>query len=129
MVALARRAPGHVAQLRQVDGLQEAIIRKRGQRLIDVLAEAGGTENKNVIWPPPARGIERDWVAEMAARVEQVADDLGISPQIILSSRDLEAIVKAAKNETPLPSELAGWRFDVLVDELLTSLKKRFASA
>lgn len=129
MVALARLAPGHVAQLRQVDGLQEAIIRKRGQRLIDVLAEAGGTESKNVIWSPPARGIERDWVAEMAARVEQVADDLGISPQIILSSRDLEAIVKAAKNETPLPSELAGWRFDVLVDELLTSLKKRFASA
>ena len=129
MVALAKRAPDHIAQLKQIDGLQDAIIRKRGQRLIDVLAEAGGGENKSVIWSAPARGVERDWVTEMAARVEVVADKIGVAPQIILSSRDLEAIVQSAKTKTPLPSELMGWRLDVLVGELLTSLEKRIANA
>ena len=40
MVALARRAPAHIAQLKQIEGLPEAIIRKRGQRLIELLADA-----------------------------------------------------------------------------------------
>ena len=35
MVALSRRAPDHIAQLKQIEGLPEAIIRKRGQRLIE----------------------------------------------------------------------------------------------
>lgn len=129
MVALARRAPDHIAQLKQIDGLGEAIIRKRGQRLIDVLAEARATDNDSVIWPAPARGIERDWVAEMAKRVEDVAEKLGLAPQILLSSRDFEAIIQTAKNEAPLPGELSGWRFDVLVRELLTLLEKRIANA
>ena len=129
MVALAKRAPDHIAQLKQIDGLPEAVIRKRGQRLIEVLAKASSSENNRIIWPAPARGIERDWVAEMASRVEQVAEKLGIAPQILLSSRDYEAILQTAKNKASLPSELAGWRYNILVGELLGSLEKRIAGA
>ena len=129
MVSLARRAPDHIAQLKHIEGLPEAIIRKRGQRLIEVLAEARSSENNRVLWPAPARGVERDWVAEMASRVEAVAEKLGLAPQILLSSRDYEAIVQTAKNIAPLPSELAGWRYDILVRELLASLEKRIAGA
>ena len=129
MMALARRAPDHIAQLRQIDGLPEAIIRKRGQRLIDLLAEARSNENDRVIWPAPARGVERDWVAEMASHVEEVAEKLGVAPQVLLSSRDYEAILQTAKNKAPLPSELVGWRYDLLVGELLASLEKRIAGA
>ena len=65
----------------------------------------------------------------MASRVEAVAEKLGLAPQILLSSRDYEAILQTAKNNVPLPSELAGWRYDILVGELLTSLEKRIAGA
>lgn len=129
MVALSRRAPDHIAQLKQIEGLPEAIIRKRGQRLIELLAEARRSENNRVLWPAPARGVERDWVAEMASRVEAVAEKLGLAPQILLSSRDYEAILQTAKNKVPLPSELAGWRYEILVGELLASLEKRIAGA
>lgn len=129
MVALARRAPDHIAQLKQIEGLQEAIIRKRGHRLIEVIAESKDQGNTSVIWPAPARGVERDWLAEMASEVEKVAETLGMAPQILLSSRDLEAIVKTAKNKAPLPSELKGWRFEILVGELLGSLEKRVAGS
>ena len=50
MVALATRTPAHIAQLKQIDGLPEAIIRKSGQRLIDVLAGAREVQNESVIW-------------------------------------------------------------------------------
>ena len=129
MVALARRAPAHVAQLKQIEGLPEAIIRKRGHRLIEVLASARETRNEIVIWPAPARGVERDWVAKMASRVEEAAKKLGVAPQILLSSRDYEAMVQTAKNKAPLPSELTGWRYDILVGELLASLEKRISGA
>ncbi len=129
MVALAKRAPDHIAQLKQIEGLPEAIIRKRGQRLIEVLVRAKEAENKSVIWPAPARGVERDWVADMASRVEAVAENLGVAPQILASSRDYEAIVQTVKNKVPLPSELAGWRSDIVVAELLASLEKRIAGS
>ena len=34
-------------------------------------------------------------------------EKLGLAPQILLSSRDYEAILQTAKNKVPLPSELA----------------------
>ena len=129
MVALARRAPDHIAQLKHIEGLPEAIIRKRGQRLIDVLTEARSSEKSRVLWPAPARGVERDWVTEMTSRVEAVAEKLGIAPQMLLSSRDYEAIVQTVKNNVPLPSELAGWRYNILVGDLLASLEKRIAGS
>ena len=68
-------------------------------------------------------------MSEMASRVEEVAEKLGAAPQILLSSRDYEAIVQTAKNKALLPSELAGWRYDILVGELLATLEKRIAGA
>ena len=119
----------YTTQLKQIEGLPEAIIRKRGQRLIEVLVRAKEAENKSVIWPAPARGVERDWVADMASRVEAVAENLGVAPQILASSRDYEAIVQTVKNNVPLPSELAGWRSDIVVADLLASLEKRIAGS
>ena len=127
MVSMAKRAPDHISQLKNIDGFHESIIRKRGQRLIEVIAEASGSEVSNVIWAPPVRGVEREWLEDMTKRVDEIAGDLNLAPQILLSSRDLEAIIQSAKKQTPLPAELSGWRLSIVVSELLSSLEKRFA--
>lgn len=124
MVSLARRAPSHISQLKNIEGLQEAVIRKRGEKLIDIIADASHTRAVDVIWPAPARGVERDWVAGMTARVQEVAEALDIAPQLLLAARDFEAVLQTAKFSYPLPVELAGWRYDVVVNELLASLSK-----
>ena len=65
----------------------------------------------------------------ISSRVEAVAENLGVAPQILASSRDYEAIVQTVKNNVPLPSELTGWRSDIVVGELLASLEKRIAGS
>lgn len=129
MVSLARRAPDHIAQLKQIEGLQEAVIRKRGERLMEVIVSATSAVTNNVVWPAPARGVERGWVTEMAARTQEVAEKLQVAPQILLSARDFEAIFLAAKHNTPLPAELSGWRYELIVSDLLVSLNHRMAES
>lgn len=124
MVSLARQAPDHISQLKTIDGLQEAVIRKRGEKLIAITSDASHTGATAVIWPAPARGIERDWVAGMSTRVQEVADALEIAPQLLLAARDFESVLQTAKHAQPLPAELSGWRYDVVVSELLASLSQ-----
>lgn len=129
LVSLARRAPDHIAQLKQIEGLQEAVIRKRGERMIEVILSVTGAETNNVIWPAPARGVERGWVTDMATRTQEVAETLQVAPQILLSSRDFEAIFLAAKHKTPLPAELSGWRYELIVSDLLVTLNHRITES
>jgi ribonuclease D len=122
MVALARRAPDHASQLKQIEGLQEAVIRKRGEKLISIILESLSGSTTEVIWPAPARGIERDWIATMTERVQALAEVMGVAPQLLLSTRDFESLIQVKKATSPLPKELSGWRYEIIVAELLKSL-------
>jgi hypothetical protein len=40
----------------------------------------------------------------------------------LLSTRDFESLIQVKKATSPLPKELSGWRYEIIVAELLKSL-------
>lgn len=55
---------------------------------------------------------------QMKDIAEKTAEALGMPTERLASRKLLERYAKAKLNDTPIPKELSGWRFDVLVKEL-----------
>ena len=58
----------------------------------------------------------------MTELVQALAEVLGVAPQLLLSTRDFETLIQVKKATSPLPKELSGWRYEIIVAELLESL-------
>ena len=58
----------------------------------------------------------------MTERVQALAEVMGVAPQLLLSTRDFESLIQVKKATSPLPKELSGWRYEIIVAELLKSL-------
>jgi ribonuclease D len=119
--ALATLAPRSAADLENVRSLPPAVIRKRGEELFTLITEA--------LESPGTTGIEtagRRPTPEENARVTRlqqiVRDDaaaLGVSPEVIATRRDVEALVFPDRGES---AALRGWRRGVIGEKLLAAL-------
>lgn len=118
LYALATRAPATVTDLEQIPALPPALVRKRGQELITLIASAhqgaDGTDTLQVA-PRPTPG-ETTRVARLQQLVRDKAVEMGISPEVLATRRDVEALVFPERGESAL---LRGWRRGVIGQRLL----------
>ena len=129
IVDIARRAPTDRDQLRQIRGLHEGILRRRGRAIVEAVAE--GLEAEPVPRPPrrqPAtEGSDAALIVVCESLVRARASEAGLAYELLASRADLQAVINAFREETTDPDvrTLEGWRRELVGDELLELLRGR----
>ena len=123
MVSLAKRQPSHMAQLSTVDGLHDAIIRKRGKRILEVIAdESDDLSELPAGWQAPLRSDQKDWASTLGEAVATTAVTLGVAPEFLFAGKDVERLIQATLASQEVPEDLMGWRDAVLTQHLVALL-------
>ncbi len=136
LVELARRAPTTRAQLEHVRGLHPGELKKSGDQLLQVIADALAAPDEAL--PPadrrPAGPDPGPAVDLMRAYVAQRAVEAGIAPETLATTRDLERLARAhLRGEAPGLDDdedegeghdvLRGWRGALVGKDLLRLLE------
>jgi ribonuclease D len=69
----------------------------------------------------PLTASQNTTLKSLKAEVRQVAEDLGLPPELLVRKRDYEALIRSAP-QYYLPESLSDWRQDVIGDRLLQKL-------
>ena len=114
---IAERRPQTQAQLEALGALPPKFLNKRGEAILELLAASAGQAP-----PQPAEEAvldesQKTRLRQLKERVQAVADRLQVSPGLLASRNDLEAVTRyGADAQTPA---LSGWRREVIGEELL----------
>ncbi len=117
LYALATLAPQTMEQLEQVRALPPALVRKRGEELLALIAAAQESADESLVELAARRPAteETALVARLQQRVRDEAAALGLSPEVLATRRDVEALVFKDRGESAL---LRGWRRTVIGEQL-----------
>jgi ribonuclease D len=118
--AVATMAPRNVADLEAIRSVPPAVSRKRGEELLALISaavETAGTTGieSNGRRPTPQ---ENALVSKLQQVVREEAAALGVSPEILATRRDVEALVFEDRGESAV---LRGWRRAVIGEKLLAA--------
>lgn len=126
LVEIAKRRPQNVDRLRQIRGLNEATLHRRGKQIVEAVVR--GREQP----PIPVEGVkptqpdaeDAPLIALGEALVRTRAMESELAYELIAARADLQKIVTAVRNGEPEPAvrTLEGWRREVVGDELLELL-------
>jgi len=127
LTTIAARPVESVDELRQVRGLSSGTVDRHGKALLAAIKE--GVTCPKEKWPsqPPRNrrhAPPSGLIALLRASVQAVADREEIAPEVIASSRDIEALVEAATsrgktNDTGENRLLHGWRHRLTGETML----------
>jgi ribonuclease D len=129
LVEIAKRRPQSVDRLRQIRGLNDATLHRRGKSIVDAVAR--GRERE----PIPVEGIrptqpdaeDAPLIALGEALVRTRAMESELAYELIAARADLQKIVTSVREGAAPPEvrTLQGWRREVVGDELLELLAGR----
>jgi ribonuclease D len=113
------RVPRSKAELAAIPGMQAGVVRNCGDELLAMVEAAGIPQPAPPLprreRPDPALAL---LVKKLAAVNQHVAAELGVSPEVLATRRDLEQL---ARGEIP-ESLASGWRRDVIGAPLRAAL-------
>jgi ribonuclease D len=121
LYGLATLMPASTGDLEQVRALPPATVRKRGDELLELVRTARESARDQPPSPVPQRPTpeQTQRVARLQQRVKDVANGLGMSPEVLATRRDVEGMVLGSPEHSPL---LRGWRREVIGQQLLELL-------
>jgi ribonuclease D len=127
LTTISARPVETIEELRQVRGLSSGTVDRHGKAMLAAIQE--GLACPKDRWPEQPPRLRRHappsgLIALLRASVQAVADREEIAPEVIASSRDIEALVDAAtsKGRTPPDADnrlLHGWRHRLTGDTML----------
>lgn len=131
LIEIAKRRPKDLDRLRQIRGLHEGVVRRRGRAILDEVARGrelppipveGGR-------PLPAHPGDAALIVLAEALVRARAEPAEVAYELLAARADLQRIVTAVRLglEEPDVRTLQGWRREVVGDELLELLRGRRA--
>ena len=119
---LAQRAPQTIDDLRTLPEMPPAVVRKQGERLIE-LVRAVLDLPESSLPPPMARPLDaaqRGSLKMLKQAAVELAASWGIEAAAILPARDYELMVRMGCGEAPeTPDRWNGWRQQLVVEPLL----------
>jgi ribonuclease D len=124
---LSERAPQSIDDLRSISEMPPSVVRKQGERLIELVREV--LEMPESELPPPlARPLnaaQRDSLKKLKKAAGGMAADWGIESAAILPAKDYELLVRLGGGETvETPDRWNGWRRELVIEPLLRLLDK-----
>ncbi|WP_028240753.1 ribonuclease D [Stutzerimonas azotifigens] len=125
---LARYQPKDLTALAKIDDMHPRTIRQDGQQILDLIAAAAASAPET--WPPRVPEplpLDASGMLKKLRRVGQgEAERLGITPELMLRKRVLEALLKTGYPQGPyqLPDSLRGWRRERMGAALLQALEQ-----
>lgn len=129
LVEIAKRRPKDLDRLRQIRGVNEATLHRRGRSLLDAVQRGRSREPIPVTGERPSQPDAQDapLIALSEALVRTRAASEGLAYELLASRADLQRIVTAVREEQPDPDvrTLGGWRRQVVGEELLELLAGR----
>jgi ribonuclease D len=118
LMELASKLPVTSAELARIDGLPAGFVRRSGETVMQLIAEAIADDSDYS--PPPAPDdVQKGLLKAMQKRVARRADELGIAAETIAARKDLSALISSPDAASRL---LDGWRRDVIGTELVSLL-------
>lgn len=131
IVDIARRSPTDREQLRQIRGLHDGILRRRGRAIVEAVQEGLDAEPvpRGPRRTPATEGNDAALIVALESLVRARAAETGLAYELLASRADLQAVINAFRDgETdPEVRTLGGWRREVVGDELLEMLDGRRA--
>ena len=131
LVELAKRRPADAERLRQIRGLHEGIVRRRGPGILDAVRRGREAEPipANGSKPPPGHPGDAALIVLAEALVRARAAQAELAYELLAARADLQRIVTSVRLGLPEPDvrTLQGWRRAVVGDELLELLAGRRA--
>jgi ribonuclease D len=126
-LALAREMPRHRESLASLGVLPPAVLRRLGDELLTIVAEACATPDGDLPETAP-RPLDPDQRARFKALRDSLrrrCDELGIAPEAALSGAELELLLREAAGETiRVPERWSGWRGATVVDPMRAMLRR-----
>jgi len=127
LVEIAKRRPRTLERLRQIRGINEATMHRRGTQIIDVVERGRELEPIPVEGERPAQTHPEDAVliALSEALVRARALESKVAYELIAAKADLQRIALAVRDGKPEPAvrTLEGWRRELVGAELLELLR------
>jgi ribonuclease D len=118
LLALATLAPKNAADLEGIRALPPAVARKRGDELIALMEAARSAPAEPALEAVARRATPEE--TALTTRLQQLVRDeatsLGLSPEVLATRRDVEALVFKDRGES---AALRGWRRSVIGEKLL----------
>ncbi|WP_250459634.1 ribonuclease D [Microbulbifer litoralis] len=116
---LAQKMPKHVATMAQ-PGLEGRTLREYGDILLSIIERAAARSDAPPPLPQPLNRREGEWLKALRQKVNTLAGQAGLPPEILVRKKELETLVQSAVPQ--LEGRLAGWRADVIGEPLLGTL-------
>ena len=116
---IVMRVPRNVEQLQQIPEMQPSVVKNCADDLLRIIAEADVPNP-----PPPVISRPRPSPEQMAlvkklgALNQTIAQGLGLSPEVLATRRDIEALAEGGRDV----AILQGWRRTVIGEPLLAAL-------
>ena len=127
IVDIARRAPRDRDQLRQIRGLHEGTLRRRGRAIVEAVGEglAADPLPRPPRRQPATEGSDAALIVVCESLVRARAADAGLAYELLASRADLQAVINAFREGESAPDvrTLQGWRRELVGDELLRLLE------
>ena len=126
LVVIAKEQMLSKQMLQSAAGMTPRQVRKYGDDLLFIAAEARKLPEDQ--WPPIIQHeripVDSKQVKRLRDVAERVADQMSISPELLVKRRDIEMLLRSGEKQGQfeLPNNLRGWRREVVGDELLKEL-------
>ncbi|CAN5465903.1 ribonuclease D [soil metagenome] len=129
LIEVAKRRPATNSALKQIRGINEATLRRRGRAILEAV-ERGRARAPIPVQggrPPQPDALDAPVIALAEALVRARALEYGLAYELIAARADLQRIVLARREGAPEPEvrTLSGWRREVVGNELLELLEGR----
>ncbi len=125
---IARTDPASLEQLRTQVDLPAPALRRYGDEILAVLEKQRALPESALPapLPGPLSAKQRDRVKALKRRSQAIAEAHELAPEILLASRDFEALVREHDGETVVsePVPWQGWRGPLVIEPLRNSLKE-----
>lgn len=120
------------AQLAAIEDVSDNFIRHEGDQVLELVSRARSLPEAECPppLPKPLNPAGKNRLKAAQARVETIARDLGLAPELLVRKKSLMALVYAIKQQQragesqslSIPEELQGWRKPLVLDALLEEL-------
>lgn len=120
LYAIAELLPSHISQLRKVPEMPEKIIRRYGERIMEMvhLVQALPEGDLPPAPPRPPGTAQQNLINQMREQLAAAGQEMKIAPEFLARRKDLEFISRARheglSGDDLFPPSLKGWRAEIV---------------